>query len=102
MNGEPKATTKSRLIETYLARKKMASSILVTGPTNTNPLWELKPIFKPSYSVSVQPTHLLKGIKSPNLSSGKNDSISFCRLATGRQTSVELTGELDITNPKTN
>ena len=73
VDGEPKATTKGHLIKTYLIRKKVTSSILVVGPTNTNPFWKLKSVLKSGYGVDIQPTLLLEGIKSPNLSRGRNE-----------------------------
>ena len=82
VDGEPKAITKGRLIKTYLTRKKVTSPILVIGPTNMNPFWKLKSVLKFGYGVGIQPTHLLKGIKSPNLSRGRNGGISLRRLGT--------------------
>ena len=83
VDGEPKATSEGSLIEAYLTRKKVASPILVIGPTNTNPLWKLKYVHKSTYDVSIQPAHLLEGIKCLNLSRGRDGGISLHWLATG-------------------
>ena len=91
VDGEPKAASKGSLIKAYLTRKKVTSPIFVIGPMNTNPLWKLKFVPKSGYGVSSQPTHLLEGIKSPNLSKGKDGGISLYRLATRWQPGVELT-----------
>ena len=82
VDEEPKATTKGCLIKTYLTRKKVTSPILVIGLTNTNPFWKLKYVLKSGYGVDIQPTRLLEGIKSPNLSRDRNGGISLRRLAT--------------------
>ena len=54
----------------------MTGPILVSGPTNTDTLWELEPILKPTYSLVVQPTYLLKSVKSPNYLMGKDSCIT--------------------------
>ena len=73
VDGEPKAITKGCLIKTYFTREKVTSPILIVGPTNTNPFWKLKSVLKSGYGVDIQPTLLLEGIKSPNLSRGRNE-----------------------------
>ena len=82
MEGEPKSTSEGSLIEAYLTKEEVASPILVIGPTNTNSLRKLKPIFKSTHGVSIQPTHLLEGVKSLNLSRGRNGSIFLHRVTT--------------------
>ena len=81
-DGEPKVASEGSLIKPYLTRKKVTSPILVIGPMNTNPLWKLKYVPKSGYCVSIQPTHLLEGIKSPNLSRDRDGGISLRRLTT--------------------
>ena len=80
MDEETKTTSKRSLVEAYLTREEVASPILIVGPTNTNPLWKLEPILESTHGVNVQPIHLLKGVKSPNLSRGRNGGISFHRV----------------------
>ena len=82
MDGEPKSTSEGSLMEAYLTREEVASPILVIGLMNMNRLRKLKPIFKSTHSVSIQPTHLLEGMKSLNLSRGRNDGISLHQVTT--------------------
>ena len=77
MDGEPKPISKGSLVEAYLTKEEVASPIVVIGPTNTNSLRKLKPIFKSTQGVSIQPTHLLKGMKSLNLSRVETKVSSF-------------------------
>ena len=77
MDREPKPTSEGSLVVAYLTKEEVASLILTIGPTNTNPLWKLKTIFKSTHGVNIQLTHLLKGMKSPNRSRGKDGCIPF-------------------------
>ena len=76
VDGEPKPTSKGSLIEADFTGEEMTGPILVNGPTNTDTLRKLEPILKPIYGVGVQPTHLLEGMKSPNLLRSRNSCIS--------------------------
>ena len=81
MDGEPKPISEGSLLEVYLIREEMASPILVSGPTNANPFWKLKPILKSTHGLFVQPTYLFKGMKSPNYLRSRDDCISPLRAA---------------------
>ena len=77
MDGEPEPTSDGSLVEAYLTREEIASPILIIGPTNVNPLWKLKPILESTHGVSIQPTHLLEGMKSPNHTRNRDSCITF-------------------------
>ena len=85
MDREPEPTSEGSLVEAYLTREEMASPILVSGPTNANPLWKLKPILKSTHGVRVQPTHHLEGMKSPNHMRSRDGCITHLWAATRRQ-----------------
>ena len=84
VDGEPKPTSKSYLIEAYFTGKEMTGFILVSGPTNTDTFWELEPILEPTHGLVVQPTYFLKGVKSPNYSRGRDGCISPLRVIVRR------------------
>ena len=75
VDGKPKATLESGLIETHFPRQKMIGPFLSVRKTNPNPLKELEPIPKPGKGVKVQTTHLLEGMKSPSLSWARSSGI---------------------------
>ena len=75
VDGKPKATLESGLIETHFPRQKMIGPFLSVKKTNPNPLKELEPIPKPGKGVKVQTTHLLEGMKSPSLSWARSSGI---------------------------
>ena len=68
---EPKPASKGILIEADFIEKEMTGPILVSGPTNTDTLWELEPILELTHSLIVQLAYLLKSVKSPNYLRGR-------------------------------
>ena len=77
MDRKPQPTNEGRLIKAYLPREEVIGPILLIGQTNPNSLRELKSILKSTQCINIQITHLLEGMKSPNLSRGKDGSISL-------------------------
>ena len=77
MDRKPQPIDEGKLVKAYLPREEVAGPILLNGQTNLNSLWELKSILKSTQGISIQPTHLLEGMKSPNLSRGRDYSISL-------------------------
>ena len=76
MDKEPEPTSEGSLVEAYLTREEMASLILIIGLMNANPFWKLKPILESTHGVSIQPTHLLEGMKSPNHTRSRDSCIT--------------------------
>ena len=81
MDGEPKPAGKSCLVEAYFTGKEMTGPVLISGPTNTDTLWELEPVLEPTHGLFVQPTYFLKGVKSPNFPRSRDGCISPLRAA---------------------
>ena len=77
MDGEPEPTSEGSLVEAFLIEEEVASPILTVGPTNTNPLWKLKPILESTHGFNIQPIHLLEGIKSPNHTRNRGGCITL-------------------------
>ena len=84
MDKKPQPTNEGRLIEVYLLEEEMISLILVTGQANPNSLRELEPVLKSTKHISVKPTYLFEGIKSPDLPRSRDGSISL-HPVTGRR-----------------
>ena len=77
MDKKPQPTDEGRFIKAYLPEEEMIGPFLLTGQANPNSFRELESILKSTQRINVQPTHLLEGIKSPNLTRGRDGSISL-------------------------